>query len=136
MTDLVKNAQRGRLCSTTDLVTTHSRGRLCHMNDLTRLDAGFSHFGVATLCRCLSAGDWVWDWDCVAQGWPKRDPSVTQGRPKRRIEKVVCLQQEFRKGRVGHKGVGFADLDRSTPGYTGPLRLRSGLWPSAIGKER
>jgi len=31
---------------------------------------------------------------------------------------------------------GFAILDRSAPGFAAPLRLRSGLWPPAIGKER
>jgi hypothetical protein len=31
--------------------------------------------------------------------------------------------------------MGFAILDRSTPGVAGPLRLRSGLRPSACGKN-
>jgi hypothetical protein len=58
------------------------------------------------------SADWVWDWvwDWVALGWPKRGPSVAQGRPKRRFKKVLCLQQKLKKGRVGRKSPKIAGI--------------------------
>jgi hypothetical protein len=60
------------------------------------------------------SADWVWDWvwDWVALGWPKRGPSVAQGRPKRRFKKVLCLQQKLKKGRVGRKSPEIAENRR------------------------
>ena len=60
-------------------------------------------------------------------GWPLGGPSVAQGPPKGharatqasiRVSVFVC--NESAKSWVGV--VGFADLDRSTPGYTGRSR--------------
>jgi hypothetical protein len=38
-----------------------------------------------------------WDWDWVAQAWPKGHPSVAQGRPKGRMEQVVLFATKAEK---------------------------------------
>jgi hypothetical protein len=42
---------------------------------------------------------WVWDW--VALGWPKRGPSVAQGRRKRRVGEMSLFATKTRKWRAG-----------------------------------
>jgi hypothetical protein len=67
----------------------------------------FCALWVAALCRCLSAGDWVWDW--VAQGPRRGHPRATQasrkGGPRVDWDEVLCLQQKLKKGRAGVKKI-------------------------------
>ena len=63
-------------------------------------------------CDPLPIWVWVLGGPWVALGWPKRGPREAQAS----IDECFCFQQKLEKGRVGVALVGFADLDRSTPG--------------------
>jgi hypothetical protein len=81
----------------------------------------------------------------VPLGWRLGGPSVAQGPPKRLARvalgrNLISALFATRVQKWGAGGVGFTDLDRSTPGshpnkrkalgapaVAGPLRLRSGL---------
>jgi hypothetical protein len=52
---------------------------------------------VATLCGLGLGLGGPW----VAQAWPKGQPSVTQGRTKRRMTKAFCLQQKLKNAGWG-----------------------------------
>ena len=53
------------------------------------------------VCDPLPTWDWAWVW--VALGWPKRGPSVAQGRPKGRLAEVLYLQQGSQNGGEGEE---------------------------------